>query len=202
MRVRLEICLSLAAAVAGCGNDSRQSFTAQVHTARVATTRIAWYERGQGPPLVMLTGTGSTMAEWDPALLRMLARAHRLILFDYPGRRAVRALARELIRLARRHHRRPDEGDRRTQGRCPGLVDGRLRRSAAGRRSSPAGLPSDLGRDQSRRQSDRARLTQGSGHRQRAQPVRQGHSARALPARPPGRGPPVPAPPRARQPKR
>jgi pimeloyl-ACP methyl ester carboxylesterase len=33
----------------------------------------------------MLTGTGSTMAEWDPALLRLLARGHRLILFDYPG---------------------------------------------------------------------------------------------------------------------
>ena len=33
----------------------------------------------------MLTGTGSTMAEWDPALLRLLARDHRLILFDYPG---------------------------------------------------------------------------------------------------------------------
>jgi pimeloyl-ACP methyl ester carboxylesterase len=33
----------------------------------------------------MLTGTGSTMAEWDPALLRLLARHHRLILFDYPG---------------------------------------------------------------------------------------------------------------------
>ncbi len=85
MRVRLAICLSLAAAVAGCGNDSQQSFAAQVHTARVASTRIAWYERGQGPPLVMLTGTGSTMAEWDPALLRLLAEDHRLILFDYPG---------------------------------------------------------------------------------------------------------------------
>jgi pimeloyl-ACP methyl ester carboxylesterase len=33
----------------------------------------------------MLTGTGSTMAEWDPALLRLLARDHRLILLDYPG---------------------------------------------------------------------------------------------------------------------
>jgi pimeloyl-ACP methyl ester carboxylesterase len=33
----------------------------------------------------MLTGTGSTMSEWDPALLRLLARRHRLILFDYPG---------------------------------------------------------------------------------------------------------------------
>jgi pimeloyl-ACP methyl ester carboxylesterase len=58
---------------------------AEVQTARVANTRIAWYERGQGPPLVMLMGTGSTMSEWDPALLRLLADDHRLILFDYPG---------------------------------------------------------------------------------------------------------------------
>lgn len=85
MRARLEICLGLAALAAGCGHSSQQTFEAQVHTARVANTRIAWYERGQGPPLVMLTGTGSTMAEWDPALLRLLARDHRLILFDYPG---------------------------------------------------------------------------------------------------------------------
>jgi pimeloyl-ACP methyl ester carboxylesterase len=33
----------------------------------------------------MLTGTGSTMSEWDPPLLRLLARRHRLVLFDYPG---------------------------------------------------------------------------------------------------------------------
>ena len=33
----------------------------------------------------MAIGTGSTMAEWDPALLRLLAQRHRLILFDYPG---------------------------------------------------------------------------------------------------------------------
>ncbi|UGS34040.1 alpha/beta fold hydrolase [Capillimicrobium parvum] len=33
----------------------------------------------------MAIGTGSTMAEWDPALLRLLAARHRLILFDYAG---------------------------------------------------------------------------------------------------------------------
>jgi pimeloyl-ACP methyl ester carboxylesterase len=60
-------------------------FQAQVRFARADGTRIAYYERGAGPPLVMLTGTGSTMAEWDPALLALLARHHRLILFDYPG---------------------------------------------------------------------------------------------------------------------
>ena len=90
MRVRLLLWLSMAVVIAGCGgsrpsSDSQASFRAQVHTTRVANTRIAWYERGQGPPLVMLMGTGSTMAEWDPALLRLLAREHRLILFDYPG---------------------------------------------------------------------------------------------------------------------
>jgi pimeloyl-ACP methyl ester carboxylesterase len=85
VRVRLAICLALAALCAGCGQNSARAFRAQVHVAPVDHTRIAWYERGQGPPLMMLIGTGSTMAEWDPALLRLLARGHRLILFDYPG---------------------------------------------------------------------------------------------------------------------
>jgi len=85
MRARLAICLGLAALLSGCGQSAAQPFRAQVHVTSVGKTRIAWYERGQGPPLVMLTGTGSTMAEWDPALLRLLARDHRLVLFDYPG---------------------------------------------------------------------------------------------------------------------
>lgn len=89
---RLGMCLLLMAGVIGCGgqspsgrDDSRRPFEARVRTAQVANTTIAWYERGQGPPLVMLIGTGSTMAEWDPGLLRLLARHHRLIMFDYPG---------------------------------------------------------------------------------------------------------------------
>jgi pimeloyl-ACP methyl ester carboxylesterase len=75
----------VAVAIAGCGEGSARGFEAEVHTTPVAGTTIAWYERGQGPPLAMLIGTGSTMAEWDPALLRLLAREHRLILLDYPG---------------------------------------------------------------------------------------------------------------------
>jgi pimeloyl-ACP methyl ester carboxylesterase len=82
---RLWICLSLAVLFVGCTRASASPFRADVHFASLPHTRIAWYERGQGPPLVMLTGTGSTMSEWDPALLRLLARRHRLILFDYPG---------------------------------------------------------------------------------------------------------------------
>jgi pimeloyl-ACP methyl ester carboxylesterase len=85
MRLRLAICLGLAALLASCGQSSAEPFRAQVHVTPVGKTRIAWYERGQGQPLVMLTGTGSTMAEWDPALLQLLVRDHRLVLFDYPG---------------------------------------------------------------------------------------------------------------------
>ena len=73
----------------GCGEDegepTTKPFQADVKVADLERTDIAYYERGSGDPLVMLIGTGSTMAEWDPALLRRLARNHRLILFDYPG---------------------------------------------------------------------------------------------------------------------
>ena len=78
----------LVLALAGCDGETgrpTEPFRAQVQSTALAGTEIAFYERGQGPPLVMLIGTGSTMAEWDPALLRLLAREHRLILFDYPG---------------------------------------------------------------------------------------------------------------------
>ena len=85
MRALRWACLPLAVLLASCGSSSAQPFRADVRVAPVGHTKIAWYERGQGPPLLMLTGTGSTMAEWDPALLRLLARDHRLILLDYPG---------------------------------------------------------------------------------------------------------------------
>lgn len=86
MKARLAVfCLGFAVLLAGCGQSSARAFRARVHVAPVGHTRIAWYERGQGPPLMMLIGTGSTMSEWDPALLRLLARDHRLVLFDYPG---------------------------------------------------------------------------------------------------------------------
>lgn len=76
---------ALAFAAALASPAPAHGFQAEVRHAQVGSTRIAWYERGSGPPLLMAIGTGSTMAEWDPALLALLARRHRLILFDYPG---------------------------------------------------------------------------------------------------------------------
>ena len=56
-----------------------------VSTVAAAGTRIAWAEVGSGEPLLLLNGTGSPMAEWDPALLAGLARSRRVIVMDYPG---------------------------------------------------------------------------------------------------------------------
>jgi len=81
----LGVWLCLAALLVGCGSSTAQRFQAEVRYALVGGVKIAWYERGEGLPLAMLIGTGSTMAEWDPALLWLLAQSHRLILFDYPG---------------------------------------------------------------------------------------------------------------------
>jgi len=91
MRARPAIVLALAALLAGGvlpadgGQAETAAFRTAVQATPVAGARIAWYQQGRGEPLLMLTGTGSTMSEWDPALLRLLARRHRLILFDYPG---------------------------------------------------------------------------------------------------------------------
>ncbi len=90
MTARLAVALlALMLALAGCGAEDGSgpvpTFRAEVQLTSVGGTEIAWYERGEGPPLVMLIGTSSTMSEWDPALVRLLAEDHRLILLDYPG---------------------------------------------------------------------------------------------------------------------
>ena len=52
---------------------------------QVSAHGIAWSELGTGRPLLLLNGTGSPMAEWDPAFLAALASERRVIVFDYPG---------------------------------------------------------------------------------------------------------------------
>jgi pimeloyl-ACP methyl ester carboxylesterase len=56
-----------------------------VQFAQTAGVRFAWAEVGEGPPLLLLNGTGSSMAEWDPALIAGLARSRRVVVIDYLG---------------------------------------------------------------------------------------------------------------------
>ena len=57
----------------------------EVRATEAAGTSFAWAEAGQGRPLLLLNGTASPMADWDPALLAALARDRRVIVLDYPG---------------------------------------------------------------------------------------------------------------------
>ncbi len=70
----------------GCSTASPAGqFVAEVKYQKLPGTGIAYYERGEGKPLIMLIGTGSTMSEWDPGLLRWLSKSRRLVMLDYPG---------------------------------------------------------------------------------------------------------------------
>src|SRR5262245_57906863 len=73
------------ASAATRGDAAAAQFRLSVRFAHVSGTTIAWAQAGHGRPLLMLNGTGSPMAEWDPALLASLTRSRRVIVFDYPG---------------------------------------------------------------------------------------------------------------------
>jgi pimeloyl-ACP methyl ester carboxylesterase len=72
---------------ATCPPASRagQDLRLDVQFASAAGSRIAWAQVGSGRPLLLLNGTGSPMAEWDPAFLAHLAEGRRVIVIDYPG---------------------------------------------------------------------------------------------------------------------
>ncbi len=71
------------------GSNAWRKIRLDVETTTVGATSIAWASVGSPTssdrPLVMLNGTGSPMAEWDPALLAALAKTREVIVFDYPG---------------------------------------------------------------------------------------------------------------------
>lgn len=72
---------------ASCATSTAVGSAVRLDVNRVAAagTTIAWAEVGGGPALLLLNGTGSPMADWDPAFLAGLARDRRVIVFDYPG---------------------------------------------------------------------------------------------------------------------
>lgn len=60
-------------------------FKAEVKTIDVGNIKLAYYIRGEGPPLLMINGFLSTMSLWDPVLIEELAKNYQLILFDNRG---------------------------------------------------------------------------------------------------------------------
>ena len=63
----------------------KKSFKAEVKYAQVGDVKLAYYTRGEGPPLLMINGFLSTLSLWDPALLAELSKNNQLIIFDNRG---------------------------------------------------------------------------------------------------------------------
>ena len=56
-----------------------------VKKVRVDDSEVAYKELGQGKPLLLIMGYGSTMDLWPPAVLSNLSANHRVIVFDNRG---------------------------------------------------------------------------------------------------------------------
>lgn len=52
---------------------------------KVGDVELAYYTKGSGKPLVMINGFKGAMATWDPALLDLLAKKYKLIIYDRRG---------------------------------------------------------------------------------------------------------------------
>lgn len=52
------------------------------HYAKVSNGEIEYYDVGQGTPIVLISGYGSTVSSWNWELISALAANHRVIFFD------------------------------------------------------------------------------------------------------------------------
>lgn len=57
----------------------------QIQHAQVNDVKLAYYLKGKGDPMILITGYAATMSTWDPALLDELAKNNQLIIFDNRG---------------------------------------------------------------------------------------------------------------------
>jgi pimeloyl-ACP methyl ester carboxylesterase len=79
-----------AAAKARTGSTARitgaVSFaSAPVQTAHTKLGTVAYRAAGSGPPLVLITGYGGTMEDWDRRFVDALAEHYRVVMFDNAG---------------------------------------------------------------------------------------------------------------------
>lgn len=59
--------------------------SAEIRTAEVNGITLAYQDRGQGYPLILVNGFASPMDTWNPPVLEALARHFRVIIFDHRG---------------------------------------------------------------------------------------------------------------------
>ncbi|MBU3665522.1 MAG: hypothetical protein FGM15_06550, partial [Chthoniobacterales bacterium] len=70
---------------AGLPSPLHADFKPEIKYAEVNDVKLAYYNRGEGEPLLMINGFLSSMSLWDPLMIEELAKQHQLILFDNRG---------------------------------------------------------------------------------------------------------------------
>lgn len=79
--VSITMSLSVGMLAGFCGQDSGSTD----HLIQVGDIQMSYRIYGDGYPLVMIMGYGSTMRLWDPMLIRSLSSYYKLIIFDNRG---------------------------------------------------------------------------------------------------------------------
>lgn len=80
--------LAAAALLAPAAATAAPPTATPLETAKVGAATLGYRDlnpKAKGTPLVMITGFGSTMAEWDPAFVERLSQGRRTVVFDNRG---------------------------------------------------------------------------------------------------------------------
>lgn len=64
---------------------SAPQYTAKVQYVQTKDAKLAYYTRGKGEPIVLLSGFGMTMQHWDPTFVEKLSKGNQVIIIDYRG---------------------------------------------------------------------------------------------------------------------
>jgi len=65
--------------------EEKEHSTAEAERIPVGDINISYKVLGQGDPIVLIMGSGSTMDMWDPLFLENLSSKYRVIVFDNRG---------------------------------------------------------------------------------------------------------------------
>lgn len=84
-RVLIQPVLALFLALFGFVGSLQAQTKTEVKYAQVGEVKLAYYTRGQGDPMILISGYSQTMSMWDPALLDELSENNTLIVFDNRG---------------------------------------------------------------------------------------------------------------------
>jgi pimeloyl-ACP methyl ester carboxylesterase len=83
------IAITVSLTLLGCKADGESpvpdTSSSEAKMAHVGDIDMAYRTLGEGPPVVLIMGSGSTMDLWPPAVLAQLSASHQVILFDNRG---------------------------------------------------------------------------------------------------------------------